>query len=368
MNLLQLINPPHVFIEIGPGSLQLVVGEEGLELPLERQENGLLAAECKARVTARVREFLRKPGWRPRQRAFCAIGARGVSLRRLKLPAAGREESQRLLRLQIESEFPLSPDELAWGCRPIDAAAPRSNGSPQSQEWMVAAVKKEVVEDYAEMLADCGLDPVFTLGALARGGLCHQAPEAYAILDLGAQHTELIAYEGGVPAWIRILPWGEQEITRAMETRLGVSGDEAERLKTQARQLPAGDLTPRVQDAIQAGLEPLAKSVQGAWSGKKLYLAGAGSASLAPWFCRALGDTVACEPIGRMPGPGRSAAILGLRQFCEQNGGAPPLILETRPTQRSESRGRSATWTWAVLALALAVGGVLFALHRSLLA
>ena len=57
-----------------------------------------------------------------------------------------------------------------------------------------------------------------------------------------------------------------------------------------------------------------------------------------------------------MPGRGRSAAILGLRQFCEQNGGAPPLILETNSTPRGESRGRSATWTWAVLALALALG------------
>jgi hypothetical protein len=356
VNLLELINPPNVFIEIGPSSLQLLEGNEGLELPLERQENGLLSPACKASVAARLRDFLRQPGWRPRRRAFCAIGARGVSLRRLKLPATGKEEWQRLLRMQIESEFPLPPDELAWGCRPLGDGAPRSNGSPQGQEWMVAAVKKEVVEDYAELLAGCGLDPIFTLGALARGGLCPQAPDSYAILEVGSEHTELIAYEQGVPAWIRILPWGETEITRSIEKQLGVGRDEAEQLKARARQLPSGDLTPNVQAAIQTGLAPLAKSIQAAWSGKKLYLAGAGSASLAPWFCRALGETVVCEPLGRMPGPGRSAAILGLRQCCEQNGGAPPLILETQPTERQATRTRSATWTWAVLALALALG------------
>ncbi len=68
------------------------------------------------------------------RRAFCAIGARGVSLRRWTLPAASKEELQRLLLLQIEREFPVAPDELAWGYRVV------RNGSGKPQEVIVAAV------------------------------------------------------------------------------------------------------------------------------------------------------------------------------------------------------------------------------------
>jgi len=43
------------------------------------------------------------------------VPAGGVTLRRWKVPRSGSDETRRVLALQIESELPLSPDELAWG-------------------------------------------------------------------------------------------------------------------------------------------------------------------------------------------------------------------------------------------------------------
>src|SRR5689334_4421800 len=116
------------YIEIGQSSLKVLHGEESMELALERDESGRLTGDCKERVIGGLRGFLKTQGWKPRHRALCAIGARGVSLRRLSLPAAGKDELQRLLRMQIESEFPLSPDELAWGYQQIQQPAPAPNG------------------------------------------------------------------------------------------------------------------------------------------------------------------------------------------------------------------------------------------------
>src|SRR5439155_861306 len=120
VNALNFINPAEVFIEIGQTSLKVLDGETGIELPLERAENGRLTEACREKLCAGLGDFLKARGWRPRPRAYCAIGARGVSLRRLTLPAASKEELQRLLPLQIESEFPLPPDQLAWGYSPIE--------------------------------------------------------------------------------------------------------------------------------------------------------------------------------------------------------------------------------------------------------
>ena len=178
-----------IYVEIGQSSLKALVGEEGLELPLERQPNGRLSTASKDSLGHKLHDFLRQKNWQPRNRVVCAIGARGVSLRRLTLPSANKENLQRLLRLQIEAEFPLPPDELAWGYLQLRNGA---NGSPSSasgkQEYLVVAVKKDVIEEYTGVLAGCGASPVFTLAALARSSLCPPPIGTCAMLDIGRHH------------------------------------------------------------------------------------------------------------------------------------------------------------------------------------
>ena len=181
-----------VYIEIRQSSLKALKGEEGLELPLERTPSGGLTKACREKLTVRLQGFLKKEVWQPRFRAYCAIGARGVSLRRLTLPATTKENLKRLLALQIESEFPLPPDALAWGYRQIGSAetpvGQSSNSSGAKQEVLVVAVKKEVIEEYAEILSECGAVPVFTVAALARRHAWQHPPQTCALLDVGRNY------------------------------------------------------------------------------------------------------------------------------------------------------------------------------------
>jgi hypothetical protein len=94
------MDPPCVYIEIRQSSLKALKGETGLELPLERAPAGGLTKACREKVTISLQGFLKKDVWQPRFRAYCAIGARGVSLRRLTLPATSKEDLKRLLALQ----------------------------------------------------------------------------------------------------------------------------------------------------------------------------------------------------------------------------------------------------------------------------
>ena len=119
------MNSAGLYVEIGQSSLKAIDGEDGLELSLERLENGRLTPLCAERLTLSLRVFLKKHNWRPHLRAFCALGARGVSLRRLTLPAGSKEELERLLPLQIEREFPLAPEDLAWDAATAAASTHR---------------------------------------------------------------------------------------------------------------------------------------------------------------------------------------------------------------------------------------------------
>jgi Tfp pilus assembly PilM family ATPase len=358
MSALSFLNPPGLFLEIGQSSLKAVRGPRGLELPLERLENGRLSTLGKQKLVAGLRAFLKKSNGWPRQAALVAIGARGVSLRRLALPAAAKDDPARLLLLQLEKEFPLAPEELAWGSRPVEPPESPRADAPASREWLVAAIKREVLQDYADVLAECGLHPVFTLGALARALVCPDQPGAFAALDIGRHHSELTSFENGVPTAIRVLPWGGARLTQAIEKKLQVSPDEAEQLKLRcerdgAPKAPAGELPAR--EAVAAELAILAAMLPAQALGKKLYLTGATARlpSVVPRLAQTLG--VACEGLEAPSAQGHSAAIRGLEQAAALNGDGGLLLLQLNRAKAAELRPEPMSWPWAALALVLAL-------------
>jgi len=303
------MNPSPVYLEFSQASLQALKDNDGLALPLERGANGRLTAGGKEKLISGLQKFLDRKGWQPRARAFCAIGANGVSLRRLTLPASTKEEFQRLLRLQIENEFPLPPDELAWGWHRLGP-----NGAANKQEVLVAAVRKEVVEEYANVLRACGLTPVFTLAALVRSSLCPQPIDSGAMLDTGDSHAELAMFDNGLPTAVRILSLSaESSVADATVKALGAN-----------------------------------------WSGRHIFLTGAND-EIAAQLATRMGIGILCEPLKIESGVGRSAAILGLKKSVEQNGGSPPLVLEVKAKQTGGSFNLSQPHVkkWAVAAAAL---------------
>lgn len=188
MSALNFLNPPDLFIEIRANSWVVADNGATLEFPAETAKS-------------RLAELVKKKGWAPRRRAIVAVSARGVSVRRMSLPPAGKEELPRLLRMQIESEFPLSPDELAWGWQTLG----QENGK---QQVLVAAVKKDLLQPVKDILESCGIAPVFTLAALANP----PSQRDGAVLQAGARESELITFQGGAPASIRLLTWGRESL------------------------------------------------------------------------------------------------------------------------------------------------------------
>jgi Tfp pilus assembly protein PilN len=203
-------------------------------------------------------------------------------LRRLSLPATAKEKFDQVLRLQIEAEFPLAPDELAWGYQALP-----TSGTAAKQEVLVAAVKREVIEEYRGVLTACGLEPVFTLAALARNFLCPQPSGTHALLDIGSQRLELVIFEKGIPTAIRLLPAGAEA------------------------SLP----------------EAIARAAGANWNREKIYLTGMNEAQVAQ-LAQRLNGAGECVPLPVTSGT--CAAILGLKISVEQTNGATLLLLQNR--------------------------------------
>ncbi len=347
-----LMNQSAVFIEIRQGVLEALKGNEGLELPLERAANGELTEACRENVTRRLRAFFKKEVWQPRCRAYCAIGARGVSLRRLTLPPTTKDTFPRLLALQVESEFPLPPDMLAWGYRALHNGE-MSPGHGDRQELLVAAVKKDLVEEYSEILSECGTVPVFTIAALARRQICHRPPPASAILDIGREYSELVSFDNNLPVAVRVIYWSEETLVRAISEKLGVGADEARKLLQQGPS-DAGRES-QIQAAMESSLDALAGAVNDAWTGQKIFLSGRGTQlkGFAPALERRLKRGAQCELVSVSAGEGHSAATLGLQRAAADGGKFPLLTLESKPSNGSTPMSRRVPWKWAAIAAAL---------------
>jgi hypothetical protein len=326
------LNPPPIYVEIGQSLLKAFRENAGMELPLERLPDGRLTAPCREKTALALKKFLQPKGWQPRAGAFCAIGARGVSLRQLSIPAGAKEEFHQRLLLQIEAEFPLPPDELAWGWQPLGETRP-SNGAITKQDLLVAAVKKEVVADYQELLAACGTNPVFTLAALARSRLCQRPPDTCAMLDIGHSQSELTCFEKGIPTVSRIIFWGGEH-----------------------------DSSP-----ADAGLVALVQILKDGLTGTKLFVSGNNiSDEFTARLAKALGNGWQCERLEVAGGDGRSAAIAGLQKFAEQDG-SPPLAIRIKQSSGAASLATADVKKWATHAVLLAVVVLLLPFAEALL-
>ena len=344
-----------LYVEIEQRALKVLNGEAGFDFPLDRKDNGRLTDHCRERLTRSLQTSLKRKSWQPRLRALCAIGARGVSLRRLTLPATTNEEFQRLLRLQIESEFPLPPDQLAWGYRRVPPRAGSPNDPTSRQELIVVAVKKEFLAEYSDIFAECGVDSVFTLTAFTRGRISPLPVGSYAVLDVGTMHSEWISYENGAPNSLRILPWGTERVTHAIEQGLGISRIEAERLSLNPQNAENEETGQKIRSMVEAELDSLAESVRDNWKGQKIYLTGksARELDLSPQLSKRLGDSLACEH--RETVPDRSAPILGLEQAGRQDLESAPLLIQANEGKSGETLSRPAPWNWAALAVLLVI-------------
>jgi len=301
----EFFNQPPVFVEINPASLRALRESGGLELPLQRAADGKLTAACRKEVISALQNFLGRNDWQPRVRAVCGVSAHGVSLRKIALPALAGGDLESVLRLQIEKEFPLSPDELAWGWREI-------SNEPARREIIVAAVRKEVIEDYAGILLEAGMNPEFTVSAFARELVCPSSNEPHAILEMGRSHAELVSIENGVATGLKILP---------------ANGD-------------------------------IAGAILKSSSAKVIYVSG--NAATQNGVCEKLSAHVDCRRLEIPCGDGFSAATLGLKKSVSEN--VPLLALQSklRPANASFSFSqmdflRVENRRWLVRAAALLV-------------
>lgn len=165
------------------------------------------------------------------KKVILGMGDQKVVARDLVMPHVSEIEIKNLLPLRVQELIPMPVAEAVLDFYPI-AEAPATDEGPMVRGLLVAAYA-DAVTNNVNAVKRAGLDTVavdFVPFALHRS-VSAGKEGVHAVVDIGAATTNVIVSNNGVPDFVRIIPAGGDDVTRALANQLEIPRDEAENLK-----------------------------------------------------------------------------------------------------------------------------------------
>lgn len=270
-------SPPLIGLDIGSSSVKIVelsepsVGTLRLErYAIEPLPRGAVVDGNIDKidiVSEAVKRAWRRTGTRIKNVAM-ALPASAVITKRIALPANLREQE---LEVQVESEanqyIPFALDEVSLD---FQVLGPIPN-APDDVEVLIAASRKEKVEDRMAVAQAAGLKPIVVdvesyamRSALQR--LISQLPNngeglVIAVFYMGAGSTSVTVMHDGEAIYEREQPFGGQQLTGDIARTYGIPADEAEQ-KKRSGDLPANFETDVLKPFVDTAVTEITRALQ----------------------------------------------------------------------------------------------------------
>ncbi|MFJ3379084.1 type IV pilus assembly protein PilM [Curtobacterium sp. NPDC090217] len=175
------------------------------------------------------------------------MGNQRVLSRDLTVPRAPLAQIRESLPFQVQDMLPVPVGDAILDFYPTAEGV--SESGPVLHGLLIAAIKDAVLANVkAVQLA--GLNPVgvdlipFALTRVVVGR--QQRKGTTALVQLGADTTSVVLATDGVPQFVRIIPTGGNDVTKALAARLDISFEQAEAVK---RHLGIGRVAQTPDDA-----------------------------------------------------------------------------------------------------------------------
>ncbi len=160
------------------------------------------------------------------------IGGPRVLSRDVAVPRAPLDQIREALPFHVQDLLPVPAHEALLDFYPI--AEGTSESGPVVHGLLVAAVKEAVTANVSAVMR-AGLHPVavdLIPFALVRGLLPAAGSRGLvAVVSIGANTTNVVLVQDGVPQFVRIIPAGGDDITRGLVTRLSLAPANADAVK-----------------------------------------------------------------------------------------------------------------------------------------
>ena len=188
-------------------------------------------------VTEAIRELWQRGGFKTRQ-ATLGVGNQRAVVREVTVPALPPKELSQALPFQIQELIPIPLEDAVLDHDVLDEF---DQEGTRMLRLLVVAAQRTMVTTMVGAATQAKVEPVgvdlvpFALiRSVGQGdglNLDESGMGGEAIVDVGADVTNICVHERGVARFVRILPSGGRDVTRALADALSVSEEEAESLK-----------------------------------------------------------------------------------------------------------------------------------------
>lgn len=188
-------------------------------------------------VAEAVKELWRRGGFRSKE-VTMGVGNQRVVVREVTLPSLPEKELRQSLPYQVSDLIPIPMEEAVLDFDVLDELEQEGR---KMVRLLVVAAQREMIDQLVQSALKAKLEPVgvdlipFALvRAVGRDdgmGLDEAEAGGEAVVDVGADVTNICVHERGVPRFVRILPSGSSDVTKAMSSALSMTEEQAEALK-----------------------------------------------------------------------------------------------------------------------------------------
>ncbi|HEU4428807.1 MAG TPA: type IV pilus assembly protein PilM [Myxococcota bacterium] len=204
-------------------------------------------------VVSAIQEAIASAGIKSKQVAT-AVSGHSVIVKKISLPAMSREELDESIRWEAEQYIPFDINEVN-----LDFQIVEGSETEGQMDVLLVAAKKDLIDDYTQVITDAGLQPVvIDVAAFAVENAFHanyesSSDEVVALVNIGSQVVNINIVSRGAPAFTRDISTGGNAYTEEIQKALSVSWEEAERMKIGgSRHEESQDVVPQeVEDSIR---------------------------------------------------------------------------------------------------------------------
>jgi len=177
-----------------------------------------------------VRELLANLNIKHKKIAI-SISGYSVIIKKIHLTVMEEKQLEEYINAEAEQYIPFDIDDVYLDFQDLKT----NTASSDKTEVMLVAAKKEIIDDYLNMLQGLGLQPVvvdvdgFALENIYES--THPQNESVALIDIGASKMNINIISNGISVVAKDIVLGSRQITEQIADTFDISTEEAEALK-----------------------------------------------------------------------------------------------------------------------------------------
>ena len=192
-----------------------------------------------------------------------AIAGHSVIIKKISVPKMSGAELAEQVPYEAEHHIPFAKDDVE-----LDYEVVVEENAAGQMELLLVAAKKEVVQDYAGVVRDAGLNPVIVdVAAFATQNAFELnyelgEKETIVLINIGASISNINIIRGKVSLFTRDVTIGGYAFTEEIQKQLSVSQDEAEAYKVGGSYDEHGVVPQEVERIIEGVADVMAGEFQ----------------------------------------------------------------------------------------------------------